>query len=976
MVCKALLIGIPSITTLITLTANFHSLFRVVESLVVWPRITEYTFGPWFMIHAPFTFGIAAASIVVILYGMSKNTTPDRSSAILFVIALSAIMAGTLAYMVDVLPFDINPTSVGAALAVVPIHMALSGNKYGFIFCMFNTLKSRTTFPVLMAMFLMMITVTLFVAIGTRGLTSHFEEDRVSATTQAVQAYLSALERQTFMTASAMGSSSELIRLINDYEAGRSTRESIWQYTFDRKQHFGVDEIIVGSATGFALARSHYDSYGDNISEVPSVAAALRQEHRTLYTSTPTADMVMTSTAPIMDGNRLVGSVVVNYVIGHDEFVDMIKEIFNVDATVFGSNGRSISSTLIHPNTGEREVGDFAQTDVIETVLGRGQHISIELDMFGFIPYTFYYFPLPDIYGRPNAMFSIGISHELGETIISAHFRRIILTSLLGLIIVSLIMYLLIHSVLKPMSTLARNVNDVANGKVNINIDRSKITTDEIGMLTQDVCGLVDVIKDIVHDFTIVNHEYNTLGNSKYRIDASKYQNSFREMVISVNEIFDEEVLNITSIIDTINQINAGDFNAQIREMPGDFEFQSQALQTVLANLKDVIAEVNNMIEAATVKGDMHFHVDADKFKGDWHKIVKGLNDIAYAVDAPIVEIRDVMTDLARGVFERRVSSGYVGDFKAISDAVNHTQDTLAAYVSEISQTLTAISNGDLTQTINREYVGRFTEIKDSINSISETLRQAMADINMAAKFVLEGANKITASAMELADGSSNQATALEELNTSVELINLQTREFAQNASEANTLSNKSTENAQTGSQAMKQMLEAMTQIKESSSNISKIIKVIQDITFQTNLLSLNAAVEAARAGEHGKGFSVVAEEVRNLATRSSTAAAETTTLIEDSISRVEMGVSIAHTTSDSLDTIVTNASEVLDLINSISEAANAQSEMVSQISQTLLYTATTVQDNSKFAHESAATAQELNSQSEALLQLVSFFKV
>ena len=554
-------------------------------------------------------------------------------------------------------------------------------------------------------------------------------------------------------------------------------------------------------------------------------------------------------------------------------------------------------------------------------------------------------------------------------------FLILLVIAFFGVLIGVVIAMVISGSISRPVNRLVSLIRNVSDGNLNINLE-SNLSKDEIGMMTQDVHGLVNIIRGMVDDISTMTREITVNGDVDFRLDASKYRGGYHEMMSSMNEFLEEYVDEVESIIAILKNVNQGNFKAELKRLPGKKAILNETIDALIANLNGVSVEVHAMIDAAATKGDMHFHVDPSKYQGDWNEIITGLNLIAEAVDAPIVEIRDVMDKLSQGDFSKNITGNYVGDFLDIKNAVNATISTLQAYINEISNTLSSMSSGDLTLAITRDYVGSFSSIKDSLNNITVTLHKTMSEISSASEQVLAGAKRITENAMELADGSHAQAASLEELNGTVELINIQTRQFADNARDANTLSNKSTQNAQEGNNAMKQMLEAMMQIKDSSSNISKIIRVIQDIAFQTNLLALNAAVEAARAGEHGKGFAVVAEEVRSLAARSQDAAAETTNLINDSITRVESGTGIAQVTSESLDSIVTSANEVLSLINNITEAANEQAETITQISQTLLATATTVQDNSKFAQEAAATSEELNSQSEMLQELVRFFKL
>ena len=576
-----------------------------------------------------------------------------------------------------------------------------------------------------------------------------------------------------------------------------------------------------------------------------------------------------------------------------------------------------------------------------------------------------------------GAMNEVMANHQqsLAERI-SATTGLMILIAGIGVLIGIVVALLIANSVSKPVNEVLNLVKHVSGGNLNINMNRAALTTDEVGMLTADIYNMIDVIKCIMADLGTFTREANDNGDIEYRMDAHKYRGDYASMVRSINDFADVFVRDMMVLIGVLDNIGAGEFDIKISQMPGKKAVVNDKVEVLVRNLGNINEGINAMIQAAADRGDLAFHIDVAKFQGDWRKIMEGLNHIAEAVDAPIVEIRDIMNKLAVGDFSSKVTGNYVGDFLQMKTATNATIDALSATIAEVSQVLSQIADGNLGHSINREYLGEFAEIKNSINHIGDTLRKSMGEIASAADYVLEGAKRITTNAMELADGSATQAASLEELNTSVELINIQTRQFAENASEANKLSNRSTANAQEGNDAMKQMLGAMMGIREASNSISTIIKVIQDIAFQTNLLSLNAAVEAARAGEHGKGFGVVAEEVRSLAARSQDAAAETTTLIQDSISRVESGAAIANTTSESLDTIVANATEVLLLIENITSAANEQADMISQISSVLLETANTVQNNSKFAQEAAATAEELNAQSETLQQLVSYFKI
>ncbi|MCL2170140.1 MAG: methyl-accepting chemotaxis protein, partial [Defluviitaleaceae bacterium] len=686
-----------------------------------------------------------------------------------------------------------------------------------------------------------------------------------------------------------------------------------------------------------------------------------------------------------------VGVVAVNFDIATQGFVTRIGNTFDVDVTVFAGD-TSIASTLIHPDTGEPAVGTPVRADIAEEVLGRGEGLALQLDVFGTLPYSAYYFPLFGADGRtPVGMFFVGIPQAEALATINAQILYIIVIGIIGLAIAVMFLYLLINKSMKPLDNLRVTVKEIAAGNVGVNVDRSKSLPKEIEALTTDVCGLAGVIRDMIADLSSVHSQYLIEGNIHYSIDESKYQNAFKEMIKAMNTVTAAVTADITSLVDTMNQIGNGDFDKRldVKTWTGDWVFVPQAVNNLSDGLKSVSTEVNAMIKAVATNGDMSFQIDTTKYTGDWREIMSGLNDIAKAVDSPLKAIAMGMKEMKGGNFDlaeidRKFTANslnadpeqYRGVFRDIIAAFDETITAIGSYISEISNKLSDVAQGDLTKSITREYVGDFSIIKESLNSISSTLHKTMSGISNAADHVLAGANQISTNAADLASGAQEQSSSVQELNASIEMISQQTLRNADNAATANELSNKSTENAGEGANAMKQMIAAMEQIKESSSNIGQIVKTVQDIAFQTNLLALNASVEAARAGEHGKGFAVVADEVRTLAGRSQVAATETTALITDSINRVDAGAGIAETTAESLNAIVESAGEVLEVISSISAASKEQAEAIEQISSGIAQISNVTQTNTAVSEETAAASQELNAQAETLRQLVGYFKL
>jgi methyl-accepting chemotaxis protein len=342
----------------------------------------------------------------------------------------------------------------------------------------------------------------------------------------------------------------------------------------------------------------------------------------------------------------------------------------------------------------------------------------------------------------------------------------------------------------------------------------------------------------------------------------------------------------------------------------------------------------------------------------------------------PIQGVLKAANCIAEGNFDINIEAKSEDEIGQLSKTFSGMTNNLKIIIQDIEYLLEEMSSGNFHVRTRAEelYAGIYRSILSAIHKNNRNLTKTLIKINQASDQVSNSSYQVSNASQELAKGATQQAASVEELSATIAESAEHIKTTAQNAEEARQLSKESSTYVLKCNQHMKDMMIAMDEITNTSNEIGKIIKTIDDIAFQTNILALNAAVEAARAGIAGKGFAVVAEEVRNLAQKSAEAAKNTTQLISSAILAIETGTKIADDTALSLQTVVGKTSVVAQKIDNIADAASQQEESIYQITAGVDLISSVVQTNSATAEESAAASEELNGQAQILKDLVADF--
>lgn len=341
-----------------------------------------------------------------------------------------------------------------------------------------------------------------------------------------------------------------------------------------------------------------------------------------------------------------------------------------------------------------------------------------------------------------------------------------------------------------------------------------------------------------------------------------------------------------------------------------------------------------------------------------------------------IAKIQGAVDELAKGNLDVQVDYEAANEFGYLVEKMNFSFSELSTYVHAVDQAMEKLSQGDFVWSADIEFLGDFRNIQESIITFKKNLGGALTELMSVAAQVDTGAGQVASGSQALAQGATEQASSVEELSDRISQISGQISKTSEYAQHADELGKKSEIVVRKSQDEMKQMLQAIHDIAAASENIQKIIKVIDDIAFQTNILALNAAVEAARAGNAGKGFAVVADEVRNLAQKSADAAKNTTELIGNSLEHVQHGEKLASSTDEAFDQVADQVTQILEMVNKIAEASRGQAVSAAQITQSVEQISSVVQMNSATSEESAAASEELSGQAGMMKNLLNRFKL
>ncbi|MGE0086220.1 MAG: methyl-accepting chemotaxis protein [Desulfococcaceae bacterium] len=426
------------------------------------------------------------------------------------------------------------------------------------------------------------------------------------------------------------------------------------------------------------------------------------------------------------------------------------------------------------------------------------------------------------------------------------------------------------------------------------------------------------------------------------------YQGDFNEIISNLNTL----ISNLSATVRMVERIAQGDLRVQVQIL-SEKDVLGKSLNTMVSTLREILADIDSLTRAAA-DGKPDARGDADRFRGEYAQIIRGINHTLDAVSGPMSVAAEYVARISVGDFPEKIAEEYKGDFNEIRNNINMLIANLQAAVQAAEKVAGGNLNVEVRILSDRDSLGK------SISKMIENLSRFAVSVQEAAEQVAAGSEQLSSGSEKISQGISEQAAGIEQISSSMEEMSGMVNQNADNAMQTASIARKAAQDAEIGGKSLDETVMAMKSISEK-------IRIVEEIARQTNMLALNAAIEAARAGEHGKGFAVVAAEVRKLAERSQNAAKDINNL---SVSNLE----ISENAGKMFKEMIGGIQKTAELVQEISASSAEQASGIAQVNKAIQQLDQVIQENAAATEEMAAGSRDFSAQAELMLQAVSFF--